>query len=111
MFYSKVILIGFLADDPETRYTPSGSAVTKFVLQIHDDGSRNERGPAHTVEVITIDKDALLQGESLSRGCWVLVEGRIRTRSWKTVDGNRRSKLEIIAEHISVLEDKRPTTS
>jgi single-strand DNA-binding protein len=111
MFYSKVILIGFLADDPETRYTPSGSPVTTFVLQINDDGSCDERGSAHTVEVITVDQDPLLLGESFTKGCCLLVEGRIRARRWKTVDGSRRSKLEIIAEHVSVLENKRSTTS
>lgn len=111
MFYNKVILVGFLAEDPDTRYTPSGSQITKFVLQIQEGGDPSERERAHTMEVIAIGKDALLRGEPLSKGCWLLVEGRIRIRSWKTVDGSRRSKLEIIAEHIAPLEDKRPMTS
>ena len=106
MFYSKVILIGLLTENPDTRYTPSGAQVTTFVLQIHPDEESGERGGAHTIEFIAIEKDALQQGQPLSKGCRLLVEGRIRTRRWKTVNGDKRSKLEIMAEHIYPLDDK-----
>jgi single-strand DNA-binding protein len=111
MFYNKVILVGVLVENPDTRYTPSGAQVTKFVLQIQADGESGERGGAHTIELIAIEKDALQQGRPLFKGCRLLVEGRLRTRSWKTVNGDRRSKLEIMAERIYPLDDEQPVRS
>jgi len=110
-FYNKVILIGNLAENPDTRYTPSGSQVTKFALQIKPDKGSKEVYDPQIIDVITFEKDSHHQGRSLSKGCWVLVEGKIQTRSWKTLEGQKRSKLEIIAERIYPLKDEKPMRS
>lgn len=110
-FYNKVILIGNLSENPDTRYAPSGSPVTKLSLQISPDkGSSNVRRP-QIIDVIVFEKGESPQGQSLSKGCWVLVEGRIQSRSWETLEGQKRKKLEIIAERVYPLKDKEPSGS
>jgi single-strand DNA-binding protein len=109
--YNKVILIGDLVKSPDTLYTPSGSRVTKLALQINpDEGSRETRDP-QIIDVIAFESGSDRQGRSLSKGCWVLVEGRIQTRSWKTLEGQKRTKMEIIAERIYPLKDEKSLRS
>jgi len=99
-FYNKVILVGNLTENPDTRYTPSGSQVTKLTLQFNPGkGSKDVLDP-QIIDVIAFGEDSHQQSRSLSKGCRVLVEGRIQTRNWKTLEGQKRSKLEIIAERI-----------
>lgn len=110
-FYNKVILIGNLAQNPDIRYTPSGSQVTKLALQITPNKGPREISDAQIVEVIAFEKDSHGQGQSLSKGCWVLVEGKIQTRRWKTLEGQKRSRVEIIAERLCPLKDAKPLGS
>ncbi len=110
-FYNKVILIGNLKETPDTRYAPSGAQVTRLSLQIDgDEGARELRQP-QVIDVIAFEKDGHRDGCSLSKGCWVLVEGRIQARSWKTVEGQRKKKLEIIAERLCPLFEEEPLRS
>lgn len=103
-FYNKVILVGNLTENSDTRYTPSGSQVTKLRLQIDPNRESRDVLAPQIIDVITFDKDSPAGDRSFSKGSWVLVEGRIQTRSWKTMEGQKRSKLEIIAERIYPLE-------
>jgi single-strand DNA-binding protein len=107
-FYNKVILIGNLTETPDTRYTPGGSQVTQLALQIAPHKGPKEVGNPQIVDVIAFEKGSFPQNRSLSRGCRVLVEGRIHARSWETLEGQKRSKLEIIAEKICPLTDEKP---
>lgn len=110
-FYNKVILIGVLVRSPDTRYTPSGSQVTKLALQITPDRKSEEVREPQIVDVITFEKGSPRQGRSLSKGCQILVEGKIQTRSWETLEGQKRSRLEIIAERIYPLKNEKPLRS
>ena len=103
-FYNRVILIGSLAESPDTRYTPSGSQVTKLSLQI-------TTIKPQIIDVISVGEDSRSEGRRFSKGCWVLVEGKIQARSWKTLNGQRRKRLEVIAERIYPLRDDEPIRS
>ena len=109
-FYNKVILIGSLAESPDTRYTPSGSQVTRLSLQITA-GRGREEGSPQIIDVISVGGDSRSEGRHFSKGCWVLVEGKIQARSWKTLNGQRKKRLEVIAERIYPLRDGKPIRS
>jgi single-strand DNA-binding protein len=111
MFYNKVILIGNLAKDPDSRFTPSGNQVTRLVLQIRPERDSGGFQDAQVIEVVAFEEDPHPKGITLSKGSWVLVEGRIETRSWKTVEGQKRHKLEIMAERIHPFNNKKPIGS
>jgi single-strand DNA-binding protein len=110
-FYNKVILIGILAQSPDTRYTPSGSQVTKLELQIAPDDKTKEGSDPQILEVIAIEKGQAQRKRSLAKGCRLLVEGRLHPRRWETMDGQKRRKLEIIADWVCPLEDGRAPDS
>jgi len=107
-FYNKVILIGDLAKGPDTRYTPSGVQVTRFALRFESEQGGGETRRLQTVEVVALGRLSKSGKIPLSEGCRVLVEGRIQTRTWKTMEGQKRERLEIIAEKVCPLNDQRP---
>lgn len=107
-FYNKVILIGSLVESPETRYAPSGSQVTKLTLQITPDRGSGEASAPQIVDVIAFEKGSPQPSRSLSKGCQILVEGRIQARRFKTMEGQKRTKLEIIAERVCPLKNQDP---
>ena len=107
-FYNKVILIGNLEENPDTRYAPNGSQVTRFALRIKSDEDSMESYEAQIVDVVAFEKEPHPQDHPLSKGTWVLVEGRIQTRSWKTLEGQKRRKLEVLAEKVCPLKNVIP---
>jgi single-strand DNA-binding protein len=111
MFYNKVILIGNLARDPDSRYTPSGTPLTKLALQIKPERDSGGFQDEQIIDVVAFEKDPHQKARALSKGSWVLVEGRIETRSWKTVEGQKRRSLEIMAERIYPLNNEKPIGS
>lgn len=100
--FNKVILMGRLTRDPELRYTPSGLAVSSFGLAVN---SRTRQGEEWKDEVCFIDivlfgKQAENCSEYLSKGKLVLVEGRLRWRSWESEGGQKKSKHEVLASTV-----------
>jgi single-strand DNA-binding protein len=103
---NKVILIGNLGKDPETRYTSTGSPVTNFSIATTEkwtskDGNKEEKTEWH--RVVTFGKQAEICSEYLSKGRQVYVEGRLQTRSWDDKDGNKRYTTEIVAHQVLML--------
>jgi single-strand DNA-binding protein len=103
---NKVILIGNLGADPETRYLPSGEAVTNIRIATTDvwkdkAGEKQEHTEWHRVAFF--GKSAEIAGEYLKKGSPVYVEGRIRTRKWQDKDGQDRYSTEIIADRMQLL--------
>jgi len=104
---NKVILIGNLGADPETRYMPSGAAVTNIRLATSESwrdkqtGEQTERTEWHRVAFF--NRLAEIAGEYLRKGSQVYIEGRIRTRKWQDRDGNDRYTTEIIADEMQML--------
>ncbi|MBI5815845.1 MAG: single-stranded DNA-binding protein [Nitrospinae bacterium] len=102
---NKVILIGNLTRDPELRYTPSGTAVAKFGLAIND---KYKQGDEWKERVNFIDITVWgAQGENcskyLSKGRQACIEGRLQQSTWETEEGQKRSKIEVVAERVVFL--------
>jgi single-strand DNA-binding protein len=103
---NKVILVGNLGADPETRYTQSGSPVTNLRIATSErwtsrDGQPQERTEWH--RVVTFGRLAEHCRDYLSKGRQVYVEGRIQTRSWDDRDGNKRYTTEVVAQTVQFL--------
>jgi single-strand DNA-binding protein len=103
---NKVILIGNLGADPETRYLPSGDAVTNIRIATTDvwkdkGGEKQEHTEWHRVAFF--GKVAEIAGEYLKKGSPVYVEGRIRTRKWQDKEGQDRYSTEIVADRMQLL--------
>lgn len=101
-----VILSGNLVQDPELRYTPSGTAVTTFRLAVNR-SFRTQSGEMKDevcfIDVVSWGRQAETCGEYLSKGSPVLVEGRLTSRSWEAEDGQKRTKYEVVATRVQFL--------
>ncbi|MCF2134927.1 MULTISPECIES: single-stranded DNA-binding protein [Burkholderiaceae] len=104
---NKVILVGNLGADPETRYLPSGDAVTNIRLATTDrykdkaSGEFKELTEWH--RVVFFGRLAEIAAEYLKKGSPVYVEGRIRTRKWQDQSGQDRYSTEIVADSMQLL--------
>jgi len=110
---NNVVLVGRLANDPEMRYTPSGTAVTKFRLAVSRPPRRSgEEGvPAEEetdwLDIVTWGNVAENVAQYLDKGALVGVEGRVQSRSWETQDGQKRYAVEINARNVQFLESRQ----
>jgi len=104
---NKVILVGNLGADPETRYMPSGSAVTNLSIATSEQwkdkktGEQQDRTEWHKVAMF--NRLAEIAAEYLRKGSQVYIEGKLRTRKWQDRDGNDRWTTEIIADEMQML--------
>jgi single-strand DNA-binding protein len=104
---NKVILVGNLGADPESRTTPGGLTVTNFNVATSD--RRKDKQSGDWVEetewhrIVMFDKLAETAREYLRKGSQVYLEGRIQTRKWQDKDGNDRYTTEIIARDMQML--------
>ena len=108
---NKVILVGNLGADPETRYLPSGDPVTNLRLATTDSwkdkasGEKKEATEWH--RVVLFRRLAEVAGQYLKKGSQVYIEGRIRTRKWQDKDGQERYATEIEAEEMKMLGSRQ----
>ena len=100
---AKALLAGRLTKDPEIRYTAKGTAVATMRIAVNFRG-RDKKEEASFFDVVAFGQLAEQCGEYLSKGRAVLVEGRMRQRSWESEGGGRRSRLEIIASSVEFLD-------
>jgi single-strand DNA-binding protein len=103
---NKVILIGNLGADPETRYLPSGDAVTNIRIATSEkwkDKSGEQQEHTEWHRIAFFGKTAEIAGEYLKKGSPVYVEGRIRTRKWQDKEGQERFSTEIVADRMQLL--------
>jgi len=107
---NKVILVGNLGNDTETRFLPSGGAVTNVSLATSrawkdkNTGQQQEHTEWH--RVVFFNRLAEIAGEYLKKGSKVYVEGSLRTNKWQDKDGNDRYTTEIIASEMQMLDGK-----
>ncbi|PTQ82251.1 single-strand binding protein [Nitrosospira multiformis] len=106
---NKVILIGNLGKDPETRYMPNGDAVTNITVATTEtwkdkNGEKQEKTEWHRVTFYR--KLAEIAGEYLKKGRPVYVEGRLETRKWTDKSGVERYTTDIIANDMKMLGSK-----
>jgi single-strand DNA-binding protein len=102
---NRVILIGRLAQDPEMRYTPQGTAVCSFSLAVQRPrtGEGGEREPDF-IPIVTWQKLAETCNTYLAKGRLVAVEGRLQIRSYEARDGGRRRAAEVVAQDVRFLD-------
>ena len=112
---NKVILVGNLGADPEMKQTPSGLTIanlrvaTSEVWTDKNTGQKQERTEWH--RVVVYDKLAGICERFLSKGQLVYIEGRLQTRRWDDKEGQKHTSVEIVANEMMMLGDRRDTTN
>lgn len=107
---NKVILVGNLGNDPETRYLPSGGAVTNITIATSESwkdkqtGEAQERTEWH--KVVFFNQLAEIAGKYLKKGSKVYIEGSLRTRKWQDQAGQDRWTTEIVAGEMQMLDSR-----
>lgn len=109
MSVNKVILIGRLGKDPETRYMTSGEAVTNATLATSENwkdksGEKQEKTEWHNL--VFYRRLAEIAGEYLKKGSQIYVEGKLQTRKWQTKEGQDRYTTEIVVNEMTMLGGK-----
>ena len=112
---NKVILVGNLGADPDTRYMPSGSAVTNISVATtkswkdKNSGDQQERTEWHRVAFF--GRLAEISAEYLRKGSQVYIEGELRTRKWQDREGRDRWTTEIVASDMQMLGGRQDSTA
>lgn len=112
MSVNKVILVGRLGRDPETRYTGGGQAVCNFSMATDESfkdksGERQKRSEWH--KVVVWGKQAEIAQQYLKKGAQIFLEGKIQSREWQDKEGQKRTAYEIVAANFRMLESKGST--
>lgn len=107
---NKVILIGRLGKEPETRYMTNGEAVTNVSLATSEtwkdkNGEKQEKTEWHNLTFYK--KLAEIAGQYLKKGSLIYVEGKLQTRKWQDKEGNDRYTTEIICNELKMLGEKQ----
>ncbi len=111
---NKVVLMGYLATDPEYKIIPSGATLTKFKLATNrdwssSDGEKHEATDFH--KVVTWNKLADICRDYLKKGSSIYLEGRIMNRNYKTQEGDSRQLTEIVADEVNFISFKKSEAS
>ncbi len=102
------VLVGRLGNDPEMRYTPSGTAVVNFRMAVtRQRRSQDAEEQTDWLNIVAFGKTAEFVAQYLDKGSLIGVEGRVQSRTWETQDGQRRSAVEIVANNIQALESRQ----
>jgi single-strand DNA-binding protein len=106
MSVNKVILVGRLGRDPETRYTGGGQAVANFSIATDEtykdrNGEKQKRTEWH--KIVVWGKQAEIAQQYLKKGSLLFVEGRIQSREWQDKEGQKRTSFEIVATSFRML--------
>lgn len=104
---NKVMIIGNIGGEPEMRFTPSGAPVTTFSVatnRVYNSTEGERKEETEWFNVVTWNKTAEYANQYLSKGRKVYVEGRLQTRSWEGQDGQKHSRVEVIANRVMALD-------
>ena len=109
---NKVVLVGHLGGDPETRFTPSGAAVANINIATNEswkdaNGELQDKTEWH--RCVMFGKTAELAGELLKKGQLVYMEGKLQTRNWEDKDGIKRYTTEVVCDMFTMLGRKMDT--
>ena len=111
---NKVIIVGSLGKDPETRYMPQGDAVCNITVATSESwndkqsGEQKEKTEWH--RIVFWRRLAEIAGEYLTKGSQVYIEGKLQTRKWQDKQGNDRYTTEIVAHEMQMLGGKNPNS-
>ncbi len=107
---NKVIIVGNLGQDPDTKYMPNGDAVVNITIATSESwkdkstGAKREKTEWH--KVVMFRRLAEIAAEYLTKGSKVYIEGKLQTRKWQAKDGSDRYTTEIIAHEMQMLDSK-----
>jgi single-strand DNA-binding protein len=109
--FSKVILLGNLTRDPEIRYLPNGTAVASFAVAVNRRFRQGQevKDDVSYVDVVVFGKQGENCGQYLSKGAGVLIDGRLQQRRWESEDGQKRNKLEVVAQNVQFMPKRQGT--
>ena len=111
---NKVMVIGHLGKDPEMRYTPSGRPVTTYSVAVSRswntaDGER--RSETEWFNIVAWGNLAEICKQYLHKGQQVYIEGRLQTRHWEDKEGQKHTSVEVVANEMMMLGDRRDNKS
>ena len=101
---NKVLLVGYLAADPDVKATPKGTYVATLRLATHsyagkdEEGNRKEQTEFHSL--VAFGKTAEFVSQYLHKGRLVCADGRLQTRSWEDAAGQKRYRTEVVVEEL-----------
>lgn len=110
MDINRVILIGRLVRDPDTRILPSGVPVTTFRIAVNRRPSKDGTTNADFIDIVAWRQLGELCARYLKKGQRVAVEGSLRQRSWQDQNGSYQSKIEVVADNVQFLEPRSTQT-
>jgi len=107
---NKVQIIGHLGKEPEMRYTPAGKPVTTFTMAVSrswntGDGERHDE--TEWFNIVAFGKTAEICKQYLTKGQQVYIEGRLQTRRWEDKEGGKHNSVEVIANEMLMLGERR----
>jgi len=108
--FNKVILLGNLTRDPEVRYTPNGIAVASFAIAVnrkYKQGDETKEEVSY-IDIVVFGKQAESCGQYINKGDSVLIDGRLQQRRWETEEGQKRNKLEVVAQSVNFMPKRTP---
>lgn len=110
MSLNRVTISGNLTREPELRQTPSGYEILSVGVAVNDRRKNQQSGEwedyANFVDVVVFGKRASSLSKILTKGMKVAIDGKLRYSSWEDKDGKKRSKLEVIAEDVDIMQRK-----
>lgn len=110
-----VHLVGNVVRDPELRYTPTGDAVCEFSLALNRSYTQKASGQkvdeVSFVDIVAWKRTAEIAAEYLKKGHLVYLEGHLKQDRWETPEGQKRSKLKVVASNIQFLEKRQGATT
>jgi single-strand DNA-binding protein len=107
---NKVMIIGRISRDPEMRYTPSGRPVTTFNVSTSRSWNTSEgerKTETEWFNIVAWSNLAEICKQFLCKDRLVYIEGRLQTRHWEDTDGKQHTTIEIVANEMILLEDRR----
>jgi single-strand DNA-binding protein len=108
---NRVILLGRLVADPETRYTQNNKAMTRFKLAVNRQGKKEDGQPtADFFQITAWGKTAEFISKYFKKGQQILVEGYLRNNSWTDQEGNKRYSDDIHAQQVYFADSKKSNT-
>ena len=112
MNFNKVIIVGYLTRDVESRYTPSGTQIASFTLGVNKKYKSGEETKEEIsfLDCVAFGKLAELCSQYLAKGSPALVEGRLKQERWEK-DGSQRSRVVIVAESVVFLSSKKESST
>jgi len=107
--FNSVVLVGNLTREVETKFVPSGTAVSNFSIAINRKFKQGEetKESVDFFDIVCFGKVAESCGKYLNKGSSVLVSGRLSQRRWEADDGQKRSKVEIVAQNVVFMGGKK----